>query len=521
MHRSRIVTIRLIAAAAVFEIGSVGARAAAPCRPIEEIRLDGVRGGARAAAQLLPLCRPSRSPLRRSAVPSPTIEGPITGGEGTPVISSTTFDLSEVGYTQEEFFISGTANAYLAAGALAPDGRWKAVPAGSAAYRTRILVYRPADRRKFNGTVVVEWLNVTPGFDLAAGWTNGHVEMIREGMAWVGVSAQSIGVEGSLRQTDPARYASLHHPGDSFSYDIFSQASQALRRPVGVDPLGDATPERVIATGWSQSAARLVTYVNAVDPLARVFDGFLVHSRPGGSAALSQAPEPVVTPPGVARIRSDVSVPVLTFQTETDLVELGYLSNRQPDGARFRLWEVAGGAHGDTYLLSVGATDLGNSPDVAAVLVTTDAVPGIVRCDRPINSGPQHFVFDAAITALDRWVHGRAAPSRAPRLRVTPGSPAVIARDPYGNALGGIRTPWVDAPIAALSGGGQSGGGPCSLAGTTVPFDAATLAALYPDHASYVAAIDTATDRAVRAGFLRAGDAELIKANAAATDIGS
>jgi len=45
----------------------------------------------------------------------------------------------------------------------------------------------------------------------------------------------------------------------------------------------------------------------------------------------------------VARIRTDLSVPVLTFQTETDLPAglLGYVDARQDDSTRFRLWEVA------------------------------------------------------------------------------------------------------------------------------------------------------------------------------------
>src|SRR5262249_4168405 len=178
------------------------------------------------------------------------------------------------------------------------------------------------------------------------------------------------GVPNGLKAADPERYASLHHPGDSFSYDIYSQAGQAVRQPTTLDPLGGLVPKQVIAVGESQSAFRFVTYINAVDPLVRVYDGFLVHSRGGGGAALSQAPEPVVPVSGVAHIRSDVRVPVLTFQTETDLIGLGYFPDRQPDSSHFRLWETAGTAHADTYTLSVGMNDLGNSTDAAKILVT-------------------------------------------------------------------------------------------------------------------------------------------------------
>jgi hypothetical protein len=214
-----------------------------------------------------------------------------------------------------------------------------------------------------------------------------------------------------------------------------------------------------------------------------------------------------------------VRVPVLTFETETDLVSLGYFSNRQTDGDRFRLWEVAGSAHYDAYGLTVGMTDLGNSPAAADLIVTSAPIAGIT-CASPINSGPQHFVLNAAFAALSKWVTKKKAPAQAPRLDVA-GSPPVINRDGYGNALGGIRTPSVDLPIAALSGVGQTGTAFCSLFGTTVPFDSATLASLYPKHSRYVAAVSKATRGAVKAGFLLNPDAKLIKASAKASAVGN
>jgi hypothetical protein len=172
------------------------------------------------------------------------------------------------------------------------------------------------------------------------------------------------------------------------------------------------------------------------------------------------------------------------------------------------------------YTLLVGMTDRGNSPDVAAVVITAAPIPGIIECASPINSGPQHFVLDAAVAALDRWVRTGKPPRRAPRLEISPGPPVTIARDQHGNAVGGIRTPWVDVPIAALSGEGQSGGSFCGIFGTTVPFDAAKLAMLYPSHAAYLKAYKRATRRAVRAGFLRKADATLMLEWAAGSDIG-
>src|SRR5258708_38281017 len=64
--------------------------------------------------------------------------------------------------------------------------------------------------------------------------------------------------------------------GDALSYDIFSQAGQAIRHPAGVDPLGGLKPKGVIGIGESQSASRLSTYVNSIQPLAHAFDRYLL-----------------------------------------------------------------------------------------------------------------------------------------------------------------------------------------------------------------------------------------------------
>ncbi len=478
--------------------------------------------------------RPSAasSVARGGSVSSPAIEGPVGGGSGKPFVGSTTFDLGQVGYGEAEYFISGTASAYVNAGSLSVDGLWTVTPSATAAYKTRILVYRPLDPTKFNGTVIVEWLNVSGGVDAAADWIMGHTELIRDGFAWMGVSAQQVGVEGgtsvlglpimSLKGTDPARYGSLVHPGDSFSYDIFSQAAQVIRRPNGVEPFAGLAVQAVIAAGESQSAFRMVTYIDAVHPRADIYDGFLVHSRGGSTismAALSQSPQPTIAVPGTVQIRGDLDVPVLTFETETDLTFLHYVPARQPDTDRFRLWEVAGTAHADTYTTVTGMTDIGNSPDVANLVVTATPVSGFA-CAVPINSGPQHFVLNAALAALNQWVRHGTLPPTAPRIELAPSGPVAIVRDAHGNAVGGVRTPEVDVPIATLSGEGQVGSVFCILFGSTAPFSDTILASLYPDHATYVAAFDAATDRAVAAGFILPPDAALMKAAAAASSIG-
>jgi hypothetical protein len=139
-------------------------------------------------------------------------------------------------------------------------------------------------------------------------------------------------------------------------------------------------------------------------------------------------------------------------------------------------------------------------------------------CDSPINAGPQHWVLKAAFAALDRWIRNGEAPPMAPRLDVA-GAPPAFVLDDLGNVRGGIRTPYVDVPIAKLSGLGQTGSGFCRIFGTTTLFDDAQLATLYADHDAYVAAVNAATDDSVAAGFILPPDAQLIKTQAAESDI--
>src|SRR5579863_9046823 len=290
---------------------------------------------------------------------------------GPPNLLLGAYDVAALGYTRDEYFVSGNASSYTAPQPLAPDGRWTATASGSAPYRTRIVVMRPADPAKFNGTVIVEWLNVSGGLDAPADWFMAHREIIRSGYGYVAVSAQKVGIDGgaslgadmSLKKTNPARYQSLVHPGDAYAFDIFSQAGRLVRsaNPGGI--LGPLVAEHVLAVGESQSAHFLTTYVNAIDPIARVYDGFLIHSRFGGSAPLDGSSiigGPITSYPQVVKFRQDLRVPLITITTETDLVgtgRRGFFVARQPDTDHLRTWEIPGTAHADTYTLQVAPID--------------------------------------------------------------------------------------------------------------------------------------------------------------------
>jgi Alpha/beta hydrolase domain len=480
-----------------------------------------------APATTTTIAKPAFKP---DAVGRASVAGPVTGGKGAVVIGVPSFDLTTVGYVQEEYFIAGTASAYQSASPLSADGNWTVTPMTPTPYTTRVVVRRPANATAFKGTVAVEWMNVTAGFDNGIDWTYSHVELIRSGWAWIGVSAQSVGVNGggnalgaalALKTADPERYGSLNHPGDSYSYDMFSQVGAAVRTQPST-LLGSLKPERVIAVGESQSAFRLNTYINAVAPIANVYDGYLVHSRGAAGAPLTQDLLPAIAVPNPTLVRTDLRVPVLTVLSETDVVgdRLNYRTARQPDTDFVRAWEMAGTAHADAYSLGIGDNDDGSGKADKAFFDTLAAPPtsiygGAVKCDLPLNTGAHTYVLRSAFAALDSWIRSGKPPASTPRLELTDAGALVL--DAAGNAKGGIRTPHVDVPRATLSGLGQSGSSFCFLFGTTAPFDEAKLASLYPAAGSFSTAWVKAVDNAVATGAILPADAERLRAVVAAT----
>ena len=341
-------------------------------------------------------------------------------------------------------------------------------------YRTRVIVRRPPPE-DFSGTVVVEWLNVS-AIESSPDWAYLSEEIGREGHAYVGVSAQAQGVMGGetllevdvdeeaaeeagastdtsgLKNIDPERYGTLVHPGDAYAFDIYSQVGRAItERPAEV--LGGLVPKQVIAVGESQSAGFLSTVVNAVHPLDPVYDGFLIHSRGANPAPLEgeyrrssdedddEDDGGAEFTEGGVRLRTDLDEPVLIFETETDLTLLGYANARQDDTDRVRTWEVAGTAHSDGHMMR---SILGGPRDPSS--------GDLLGCTEPINVGPHHEVLQAGLHHLVGWAAGGDAPPEAERIELEDGDEVVIARDEHQIAIGGVRTPLVDVPVAAPTG---------------------------------------------------------------------
>jgi hypothetical protein len=127
---------------------------------------------------------------------TPTVSGPVTGGNGNPSLVSTTVGLADAGYEIEEYFLEGTATAYEPAAPLRSHGKWKVTKGETAPYKTRVVVYRPIDADDFNGTVFVEWINVSAGFDTAPDWLTLHTQIIRSGAGYMACRAEPTSSRG-------------------------------------------------------------------------------------------------------------------------------------------------------------------------------------------------------------------------------------------------------------------------------------------------------------------------------------
>lgn len=411
-------------------------------------------------------------------VENPVVRGPVLGGARGRPFNASLYPVEAYGYTEQEYFVSGTATE-LENGLTAP-------------YTTRILVRHPVSPSRFNGTVVVEWDNVTGGMDLETLWPSTGEYGMREGFAWVSVSAQLVGAD-QLKWWDPVRYAPIVHPGDDFSFDIFSQAMAAVKQPRlnrttvetpnRVDPMDGLVVRRVIAHGASQSASRLTTYINnGYHAAADMADAFSI-TRGGGDA-------------DVARIAEETETLVVQVQEESQ-------GARPMDTPYYIVYEEAGIAHAPLgwyqYVWRLQTRDLvGYSP-----------VPDAAGAGCSMNRGSSQYTHRMHLFHIQRWLEYGITPPSAPRLSRTG---TTLNRDADGLAAGGVRYPFVAAPVSYNSAEG------CPLFGQYRPWSREKILGLYPTKDDYVSKIDAVADQLFADGLLLWEDVLDAKAEARTFD---
>jgi len=471
--------------------------------------------------------------LAQAGTPLPTVTGPIPVTDvsypfldrlGPPRIA-----MFEAGYVEEEYFISGYSNVYTWDANNNPVIRTAAAP-----YATRIIVRRPQKPQKFSGTVWVEPLNPTLAFDLDRMWQLHYAQIIKDGDAWVGITSKPIAIV-ALKNFDPVRYAPLamanplppeqqtcgRLPGEpnyspnlsklyenGLIWDMMSQLGALLKSDTPQNPLG-VPATTVYGEGWSQTGGYAYRYLSTFGPSAtlangsRVYDGWLV-GGPTGPTAINQC---FPTPAGDPRqqIRPN-GVPVISFRTESDSFSFLY---RRADGDdpndQFRLYEIAGISHDS-------ATIYENFPTEADAAKAGVTIPSTAPCGinppSVVIDFPYEYFFNAGAINLKLWSAG-ITPPYAERYVYNGTS---IVRDTFGNAMGGLRSPYVDVPISTYK---MPTGGVCPFIGSRIPFSPELLAELYKNHGIYVSQVSEGAQNLLKEGFLLPMDASKIKVEAA------
>jgi len=464
-----------------------------------------------------PVPVPKSTPLPMNVSPGP--------GTGPFLLSTRTFvplDLGKVGYTEDEYAISGNANVY----DWALDGSLTVKASGP--YTTRILVRHPTDPARFSGTVVVE-LNISARrFDWPMIWSYLKEPIVDRGDAWVGITMP--GAVPGLLKYNSARYSELSFknpsPGacpkanaeveEGLRFDMISQVGAALKSGAPGQPLAGFHVQYLYMTS---QLGEITTYINAIQRHTKtvegkpIYDGFLVKAlgAQGGPSRINQcAVAPAKDDPRF--LVHDVGVPVLSVTPQSEVIEA--FNARRPDSDapsdKFRAWEVAGSMH-----LTLSSYDgMANMVDQAAAGTAqgTTEWPFNARCtpEIAINQNPlEDYIFHAALYDLDDWVRKGIPPPQAPRIAVkgsdTPNP--TVELDQYGNAIGGVRTFVVDLPVATyfmLS----AGPGTCREFGHTVPFDWGRLESIYGSYKNYAAKVAESVEQSVRARWITKSDAQ-------------
>jgi alpha/beta hydrolase family protein len=395
-------------------------------------------------------------------------------------------------------------------------------------------VRRPMDARRFSGLVVLELLDPTMLQDSAPVWTAAQEAVVRAGHAWVGVTIKPVAIE-ALKRTDPARYDGLGFPfqqspdchpapappgvpgseGDAraspqsengLAWDAIAQAGALLRSGSRENPLRDLQPRRIVAAGAGEAADYLVTFVNAAHAAQRlgdgtpVFDAYLAVGAGLAPVPVSQCAAPL--PPTDSRLHiGPRDAPFIAVATGSELERTLHLRREDSDEPKdfFRRYEVAGAS------LSPAPLPGGDNP-----------------CEEPPSPLPIGWAMDAIVDNLAQLLFQGTAPPHAPPVGLQPDGR--LARDGFGNVVGGLRLPQLQAPLASYAAHSTPRRADdaasvwrCSLTGTTRRFDSAEMKRLYGTRAEYLRRFTTAADEAVQERFLTAPDAASLKASVART----
>jgi len=308
------------------------------------------------------------------------------------------------------------------------------------------------------------------------------------------------------------------------------------------NPLREFKVKYLYGHGYSQTGTMMITYINFFNSSAKlengkpIYDGYLAAAAGGAAIHINDDFFNGTTDLGMGgfeptdprRVIQPAGVPVVHMLTETEIAtplpDLNAIPTRRPDSDTspdlLRRYEIPGACHFNTY-----GSDLG-APREDQTKVLGASCPWC--CNGTFSDIPQHYMFDGCLANLEQWVQKGTLPPKADRIQVENGA---VVRDEFGNAKGGLRSPYVDVPIKTYK--PLSAPCPtcepkalcarcsawCVVLGNTAPFDEAQLKQLYGNHDGYVAKFNTAADKMFKDGFVTEADLELMKTEAAESKV--
>lgn len=496
--------------------------------------------GAISIPLLSALAAPPELPSKPELPSQPQLTGPLpqtarTHAFGAAAHQNVPLDLATHGYVEKEYILRGRARVFDWGPTRTP------VVLGQGPYATRILVRRPKDAKRFNGTVIVEPFNQSANVDLPIMWAQSHEQFMADGYGWVGVSTKPNTLR-ALKLFNSERYAALGFPNPrpgggcaaaqinplsqpttlddetGLAWDVISQLGALLKDAGGVRLIG-APVIRLYMTGQSQSAGYARTYASVfahtVESKKRkpLYDAYLYSGSPPWQVPLNQCRKDLAE--GDPRlITPAVGVPVIELFAQGDIGT--NIATRRPDSDLapdyFRRYEVAGASHVDPFEMqsfpaaadmqrAQGRMSSGDEPDCQPQNVT-------------LSDFPVRYAFDAAWRNLDAWVRKGMIAPRAERLQLKPDINQFVPEESFvvdalGNARGGLRSTYVDVPTVRWI-GSRRGPFRCMFYGYQIQLSPEQLHRLYPDHASYVQKVRTTADQLVTERWLTPVDRDLV-----------
>ena len=462
--------------------------------------------------------------------------------------------MAKVGYVEEEFFLTGLANTYDWTGV----GRGVKVIAGPGKYVTRILVRRPRDPKRFGGNVELMLLNASLNAD-----TGGPIDfanMVRNGDVWIGITTKTSTTK-ALKAFDPARYAPLDwsNPApperrcalptmippfmigskaiqeamakagllgswpeneDGLVWDMLGQLGHLLKSEQRASILPGFAKPHVYMTGISQSSIYMRTWVAGFHDRFRdrsgkpVYDGYIAIVGPAMIRINQCAADMALEDPLQKLPPPDV--PFISISSEGEMWQARH--TRQGDAFTRRggivSYEIAGSSHGRADYPGA-APDMLSFPsaqDFARAGVSAPAGPIPAKADGTVqNNLPWAPVLRGAWRNLILWSRKGVRPPQSSGIALD--AELEIVRDEHGNAIGGVRGPYIDVPTATHT-GYMTVGGIGGIPGTKTPFSPEKLRMLYPDQATYAAKFARETDRLLKGRWITPEDAAAMKAAA-------